>query len=246
MSSAGRTVQSAERAGHGRLNQAGHRRNNARQRRKTPRPPAARRPAAYRKYRRDATTNYELDRTIRHTQQKPAPMQRLSVAVVVNYLGTDKDGKPQPMSKEQLAQIEALVREAMGYQQPWRYPERGQHAVYRQSGDRWRTAVLAKPVVYRSSARRGPPSAGAAGGLLWRKLVRPQLQQRRGNRPPPPNAPAAKPVDSSKPSNEELAQRRKSQQRVSAEVQSQRIRDLADKDPRVVALVIRQWMSNEI
>ncbi|HGY5919654.1 TPA: flagellar M-ring protein FliF, partial [Serratia marcescens] len=60
------------------------------------------------------------------------------------------------------------------------------------------------------------------------------------------NAPAAKPVDSSKPSNEELAQRRKSQQRVSAEVQSQRIRDLADKDPRVVALVIRQWMSNEI
>ena len=35
--------------------------------------------------------------------------------MVVNYLGTDKDGKPQPMSKEQLAQIEALVREAMGY-----------------------------------------------------------------------------------------------------------------------------------
>ncbi|MNT49001.1 Flagellar M-ring protein [compost metagenome] len=56
----------------------------------------------------------------------------------------------------------------------------------------------------------------------------------------------AKPADSSKPSNEELAQHRKSQQRVSAEVQSQRIRDLADKDPRVVALVIRQWMSNEL
>jgi len=47
-------------------------------------------------------------------------------------------------------------------------------------------------------------------------------------------------------SNEELALRRKSQQRVSAEVQSQRIRELADKDPRVVALVIRQWMSNEL
>ncbi|MBS0976212.1 hypothetical protein JK228_23405, partial [Serratia rubidaea] len=50
----------------------------------------------------------------------------------------------------------------------------------------------------------------------------------------------------SKPSNEELVQRKRSQQRVSAEVQSQRIRDLADKDPRIIALVIRQWMSNEL
>ncbi|WP_421019229.1 flagellar M-ring protein FliF C-terminal domain-containing protein, partial [Klebsiella pneumoniae] len=35
--------------------------------------------------RRDATTNYELDRTIRHTQQKAGTVERLSVAVVVNY-----------------------------------------------------------------------------------------------------------------------------------------------------------------
>ncbi len=41
-------------------------------------------------------------------------MERLSVAVVVNY-SLNADGKAQPMSKEQLAQIEALVREAMGY-----------------------------------------------------------------------------------------------------------------------------------
>lgn len=201
--------------------------------------------------RRDATTNYELDRTIRHTQQKAGTVQRLSVAVVVNYLGTDKDGKPQPMSKEQLAQIEALVREAMGY-----------------SSSRGDTLNVVNTPFTDSQVTGGELpfwqsqsfidrllDAGRyllvllVAWLLWRKLVRPQLQQRQASQQAAAaaaNAPAAKPVDSSKPSNEELAQRRKSQQRVSAEVQSQRIRDLADKDPRVVALVIRQWMSNEI
>ncbi|WP_164113136.1 flagellar basal-body MS-ring/collar protein FliF [Serratia marcescens] len=201
--------------------------------------------------RRDATTNYELDRTIRHTQQKAGTVQRLSVAVVVNYLGTDKDGKPQPMSKEQLAQIEALVREAMGY-----------------SSSRGDTLNVVNTPFTDSQVTGGELpfwqsqsfidrliDAGRyllvllVAWLLWRKLVRPQLQQRQAAQQAAvaaANAPAAKPVDNSKPSNEELAQRRKSQQRVSAEVQSQRIRDLADKDPRVVALVIRQWMSNEI
>ncbi|EMF6670047.1 flagellar M-ring protein FliF [Serratia marcescens] len=201
--------------------------------------------------RRDATTNYELDRTIRHTQQKAGTVQRLSVAVVVNYLGVDKDGKPQPMSKEQLAQIEALVREAMGY-----------------SSSRGDTLNVVNTPFTDSQVTGGELpfwqsqsfidrliDAGRyllvllVAWLLWRKLVRPQLQQRQAAQQAAiaaANAPAAKPADSGKPSNEELAQRRKSQQRVSAEVQSQRIRDLADKDPRVVALVIRQWMSNEI
>lgn len=31
------------------------------------------------------------------------------------YRWRDKDGKPQPMNKEQLAKIESLVRESMGY-----------------------------------------------------------------------------------------------------------------------------------
>ncbi|CAI2022889.1 Flagellar M-ring protein [Serratia ficaria] len=201
--------------------------------------------------RRDETTNYEVDRTIRHTQQKAGAVQRLSVAVVVNYRGADKDGKPLPMSKEQLTQIESLVREAMGY-----------------SSSRGDTLnVINTPFTDNEATGGELPfwqsqsfidrllDAGRyllvllVAWLLWRKLVRPQLLHRQAAQQAAiaaANAPAAKPADGGKPSNEELAQRRKSQQRVSAEVQSQRIRDLADKDPRVVALVIRQWMSNEI
>ncbi|CAI0800433.1 flagellar basal-body MS-ring/collar protein FliF [Serratia ficaria] len=201
--------------------------------------------------RRDETTNYEVDRTIRHTQQKAGAVQRLSVAVVVNYRGAGKDGKPLPMSKEQLTQIESLVREAMGY-----------------SSSRGDTLnVINTPFTDNEATGGELPfwqsqsfidrllDAGRyllvllVAWLLWRKLVRPQLLHRQAAQQAAiaaANAPAAKPADGGKPSNEELAQRRKSQQRVSAEAQSQRIRDLADKDPRVVALVIRQWMSNEI
>ncbi|MCM3386444.1 flagellar basal body M-ring protein FliF, partial [Bacillus subtilis] len=35
--------------------------------------------------RKDQTTNYELDKTIRHTEQPMGSVKRLSVAVVVNY-----------------------------------------------------------------------------------------------------------------------------------------------------------------
>ena len=85
--------------------------------------------------------------------------------------------------------------------------------------------------------------------ILWRKLVRPQLQSRQIAQQAvvaAANAPANRPAEVSKPSHEEQALHKKSQQRVNAEVQGQRIRELADKDPRVVALVIRQWMSNEL
>lgn len=193
--------------------------------------------------RRDATTNYELDRTIRHTQQKAGTVERLSVAVVVNY-SLNADGKAQPMSKEQLAQIEALVREAMGYSST--------------RGDSLQ--VVNTPFTDNQMTGGELPFWQSQafidlllelgryllvllfGWVLWRKLIKPQLQQRQAAQ----QAAVAKANDSHKPSNEELALRRKSQQRVSAEVQSQRIRELADKDPRVVALVIRQWMSNEL
>lgn len=201
--------------------------------------------------RHDETTNYEVDRTIRHTQQKAGTVQRLSVAVVVNYSGTDKSGKPLPMSKEQLAQIESLVRESMGFSSA-----RGDTLNVVNAPFTDNDVTGAELPFWQSQAFIDRLfDAGRyllvllVAWLLWRKLVRPQLQNRQAVQKAAlaaANTPMAKPADSTKPSNEELAQHRKSQQRVSAEVQSQRIRDLADKDPRVVALVIRQWMSNEL
>lgn len=69
---------------------------------------------------RDSTINYEVDKTIKHTRQPVGTIKRLSVAVVVNYRKvTDADGKVtyKPLSKEEMTQINALVKEVMGYNQ---------------------------------------------------------------------------------------------------------------------------------
>jgi flagellar M-ring protein FliF len=70
--------------------------------------------------RRDSTVNYEVDKTIRHTRQPVGTIKRLSVAVVVNYRKvTDADGKVvyKPLAREEMTQINALVKEVMGYNQ---------------------------------------------------------------------------------------------------------------------------------
>jgi flagellar M-ring protein FliF len=68
--------------------------------------------------RRDATTNYELDKTIRHVRQPVGAIKRLSVAVVLNHRkDVAQDGKAtfKPLATKEMAQINDLVKEAMGY-----------------------------------------------------------------------------------------------------------------------------------
>jgi len=62
--------------------------------------------------------NYEVDKTIRHTKVEVGTVKRLSAAVVVNYKRElQKDGKNayKPMSEAELAQIDTLARDAMGF-----------------------------------------------------------------------------------------------------------------------------------
>jgi len=69
---------------------------------------------------KESTTNYEVDKTIRYTQQPMGGVKRLSAAVVVNYRKvTGKDGKSSnvPLTAAEKTQIESLVKEAMGYNQ---------------------------------------------------------------------------------------------------------------------------------
>ncbi|MFN7087963.1 MAG: flagellar basal-body MS-ring/collar protein FliF, partial [Burkholderiales bacterium] len=68
---------------------------------------------------RNATINYELDKTVRHTRATPGAIKRLSVAVAVNHkpaIGKDgKPGKPVPPTAEELKRINDLVRESVGF-----------------------------------------------------------------------------------------------------------------------------------
>lgn len=200
---------------------------------------------------RNETTNYEVDRTIRHTKMNVGDVQRLSVAVVVNYR-TLADGKPLPLTADQLKQIEDLTREAMGFSQ-----QRGDtlnvvnsqfNATDESAGELpfWQQQAFIDQLL----------AAGRwllvliVAWILWRKAVRPQLVRREEERKALLENAQARQMPEEEAvevrlSKDEQTQQRRANQRMSAEVMSQRIREMSDNDPRVVALVIRQWMSGE-
>ncbi|RVU75308.1 flagellar basal-body MS-ring/collar protein FliF [Pantoea dispersa] len=203
---------------------------------------------------RNDTVNYELDRTIRHTKLNVGDVQRLSVAVVVNYRDDGK-GKAVALNDQQIKQIEDLTREAMGYSQTrgdsvnvvnsqfnTTEPTGGDLPFWQQqsffdqlmTSGRWLLVAL-------------------VAFILYRKMVRPQLLRKREAEKAAAEAAAARAAAreeeaaySVQINKDELDQERKSNNRMSAEVMSQRIRDMSENDPRVVALVIREWMSNEL
>ncbi len=68
--------------------------------------------------RREAVTNYEVDKTVRVTRSATGNVKRLNAAIVVNNKGvTDAKGKTtqQPLTTDELDKLTALAREAIGY-----------------------------------------------------------------------------------------------------------------------------------
>ena len=70
---------------------------------------------------RTSTRNYEINKTVSFRKPTPGRIQRLSVAVLVDYLpkANPKDAKAPAiataLTKDELARIESLVKEAMGF-----------------------------------------------------------------------------------------------------------------------------------
>lgn len=199
---------------------------------------------------RNETTNYEVDRTIRHTKMNVGDVQRLSVAVVVNYK-TLPDGKPLPLTTDQMKQIEDLTREAMGFTE-----KRGDSLNVVNSPFTATDETGGElPFWQQQSFIEQMMSAGRwllvliVAWLLWRKAIRPQLARRAEEaKAAQERMNARQDIEEAvevRLSKDEQTQQRRVNQRLGAEVMSQRIREMSDNDPRVVALVIRQWMSND-
>lgn len=71
---------------------------------------------------RDRTLNYEVDRTISRKRAPKGRLERLSVAVVLDYLpagagaaGGEGEAAPQALPPEKLEEIRGLIREAVGF-----------------------------------------------------------------------------------------------------------------------------------
>jgi flagellar M-ring protein FliF len=68
--------------------------------------------------RREATTNYEVDKTVRVTRNATGTIRRLTAAIVVNHRRTvDESGKVTlaPLTPAELENVNALVRETIGF-----------------------------------------------------------------------------------------------------------------------------------
>ncbi|MEG0531147.1 MAG: flagellar basal-body MS-ring/collar protein FliF [Citrobacter sp.] len=199
---------------------------------------------------RNETSNYEVDRTIRHTKMNVGDVQRLSVAVVINYK-TLPDGKPLPLSADQMKQIEDLTREAMGFSDKRGDTLNVVNSPFTATDD----AGGELPFWQQQSFIEQLMIAGRwllvllVAWILWRKAVRPQLVRRSEEAKVAQEQTRVRQETEEavevRLSKDEQTQQRRTNQRLGAEVMSQRIREMSDNDPRVVALVIRQWMNNE-
>ena len=199
--------------------------------------------------RRDATTNYEVDRVVRHVQQAPGGVKRLSVAVVVNYRQKlDAKGKPvtEALSAKELAQIENLTKEAMGYS-----ADRGDslnvvNSPFTDNAEKEPELPLWKQPQMIDLAKTGVGYLLLAilAMFLWFKVARPVL--RKYTAPPLPA-----PSETTEASEAVLLPPEEAQNpevlRLAAKYESDLalVRDAAQRDPRLVASVIKNWMAHD-
>jgi flagellar M-ring protein FliF len=188
--------------------------------------------------RKDETTAYEVDKKIEHTRAQVGGLRRMTAAVVVNYRRTQDNGKPAsaPLSDKEMEQINALVREAMGYSK-----ERGDSVNVVNAA--FNEPAVEPPVEL--PFYRQPDNISLAKDIgrytlfaaliayLFLGVVRPMLRQaaaRAAAMPPlplvPPEVPA---LAGPAPTPDAL----------------NRARQLAREDPKVVANVVKGWVSRD-
>ncbi len=188
--------------------------------------------------RRDTTTNYEVDRTISHVKQSAGELRRMSVAVVVNYR-PGADGEMQPLPPEELEKITTLVREAMGYSEArgdtlnvanslftdiepsipfWRDPE------FIQLGKNLVGYLLLALVLF----------------WVWRAVVRPLVRRHID-----PIIDHEALAEAEEEARREAAAQQRAAQRSRYQENLETAREMAQKDPRAVAMVIRSWIEKD-
>ena len=205
-------------------------------------------PAGPSSSRKDTTTNYELDRSIRHVQQGAGAIKRLSVAVVVNNLA-GADGKARALAPAEVEQIRNLVKEAMGYSQ-----ERGDslnvlNSAFARDG---RDEPQAEVPIWKDrdnielAKRIGQYLLlGVLALFAWFAVLRPLLRKHLA--PPPSAMPEAAPAAAvvADPDDEKSAAQLSALQREAERRQADLdyVQQTAEQDPRLVATLIKHWMN---
>ncbi|GLS04922.1 flagellar M-ring protein [Chitiniphilus shinanonensis] len=201
--------------------------------------------------RKESTTNYEVDKTVQHVKQPVGSVKRLSAAVVVNYKpGADKAGKVSyvPYSPEEITQLNNLVREAIGYNQ-----QRGDsvnlvNAAFADSMPLEDRPLQDKAMDYVKQNYAELIKLGLIGLVVLYLLffvVRPLMKDLAR----PRDVPGTYDLDLGEAELDDegaVAGSEEEVQRSAAFADLlQQSKEIAKNDPRMVATILREWMSNE-
>ncbi len=188
-----------------------------------------------------STVNYEVDRTIRHTVLPVGSIKRLSVAVVMNgnRQVLDAAGKrsDKPLSDTEKEQINNLVKDAMGFDQSRGDSLNVQVAAFNATGDvvaetpLWKqpeTIALAKEVLKNLAII-------VAILLVVFRIIKPAFRGLFTAQPSAAESVASQPGES-------VAEATYNPASPSYEHRLQTARDIAQKEPKIVAGVIKEWV----
>ncbi len=201
---------------------------------------------------RQATRNYELDRTIAYTKNPAGRLQRLSVAVLVdNMRKTDKEGNTteEPLSEEQIERLKTLVKDAVGFDEKRgdtvSVVNQGFHTDPISVPEIEKTPLLEQPIV-REVARIGAGLVIVV--LLLVMVVRPLIKgltpppkpllvsasKALAQLPSPANSPAAPaPLPPPMPG-------------IPFELQLEQAKTIVSQDAPRVAQVLKEWVQNDV
>ena len=200
---------------------------------------------------KDATVNYEVDKTIQYVQQGIGGLKRLSVAVVINYKKVvDKNGKEsmKPLTADETAQVTNLVKEAMGFNQtrgdtlnvvnsPFASPD----AEPLPEPPFWKQPEYIEYIELAKTAGKYI-LMGVALLLLYLRVLKP-VAKKVGESITAATTPYLAPQNQAKPSNTaEMAAIAEGQRNYQDNLT--RVQKLASEDPRVVANIVKTWVGN--
>ncbi|MDR5866447.1 flagellar basal-body MS-ring/collar protein FliF [Halomonas koreensis] len=225
--------------------------------------------AAEQRLNRDDVVNYEVDRQVSHVQHRRGQVERLSAAVVVDYRETldEESGErvPAPLDDEEMAQIERLVRQAMGFS-----AARGDQVAVVNSPFTRDDDAPAEPAWWQQPELQQLAFTlgryllvGIAILLLYLLILRPFIRRYTEQPLPAPAAPApgfqarvggddddrdvgedGEPGEPGEAEDGEAAPPRRRKRRATAYEQNLNdLREMAQEDPRMVSMIVRGWMS---
>lgn len=197
---------------------------------------------------KNSTINYEVDKTIRHTKQAMGAVRRLSAAVVINHRKeVGKDGKPitKALPDAELKQINELVREAMGFSK-----DRGDSLSLANTPftatEKQEVSIPIWEDSHKMARIEGYVKWLAIFGIaafLWFKVIQPILK----TMTPPPAAgrEGAEGEEGAiggtiSTTDDEFEAEEAALSSYAAKIN--KAREIADKDPKVVANMIKEWM----